>query len=108
MKVISLTLASLLVLVQPLAAQDKEKKKASPKVAKSDSAYTAGVPKPTLAKIRYGNHERQILDFWKAESSTTTPLVFVIHGGDGRVEKRSEWIDSSTPRCSKCETRHAN
>ena len=40
-----------------------------------------GVPKPTLAEVRYGEHERHVLDFWKADSETPTPLVFVIHGG---------------------------
>jgi len=96
MKVIALTLACFLVLVLPLAAQDKEKKKASLKAAKIDPAYTAGVPKPTLANIRYGNHERQIVDFWKAESSTTTPLVFVIHGGGwqgGEKERVDRFVD---------------
>jgi acetyl esterase/lipase len=43
--------------------------------------YDASVPKPTLSGIRYGEHERHILDFWKAESDSPTPLVFVIHGG---------------------------
>lgn len=38
-------------------------------------------PAPTLANVPYGKHERHILDFWKAESDTPTPLVFVIHGG---------------------------
>ncbi len=36
---------------------------------------------PTLANVRYGAHERQVLDFWRAESSRPTPLVFHIHGG---------------------------
>ena len=44
-------------------------------------AHNASVPKPTLAEVRYGEHERHILDFWKAPSDTPTPLVFVIHGG---------------------------
>jgi acetyl esterase/lipase len=44
-------------------------------------AYVASVPKPTLSEVRYGTHERQVLDFWKAESATPTPVVFVIHGG---------------------------
>ena len=39
------------------------------------------VPKPTLTEVRYGEHERHVLDFWKANSRTPTPLVFVIHGG---------------------------
>ncbi|MBL9213692.1 MAG: alpha/beta hydrolase [Opitutaceae bacterium] len=39
------------------------------------------VVKPTLANVRYGPHERHVLDFWRAESAAPTPLVFVIHGG---------------------------
>ena len=38
-------------------------------------------PKPTMANVRYGEHERNVLDFWKAESSKPTPLLFYIHGG---------------------------
>jgi acetyl esterase/lipase len=37
--------------------------------------------KPTVANVAYGTHERQVLDFWKAESSGPTPLLFHIHGG---------------------------
>ncbi|MGV3660928.1 MAG: alpha/beta hydrolase fold domain-containing protein [Prosthecobacter sp.] len=36
---------------------------------------------PTLANVAYGKHERQVLDFYKAESSKPTPLLFFIHGG---------------------------
>ncbi len=36
---------------------------------------------PTHANLAYGTHERQVLDFWRAESATPTPLVFHIHGG---------------------------
>ncbi|MFK7767713.1 MAG: alpha/beta hydrolase fold domain-containing protein [Mariniblastus sp.] len=46
--------------------------------------YDASVPKPTLTEIRYGEHKRQVMDFWKADSSKPTPLVFVIHGGGWR------------------------
>jgi acetyl esterase/lipase len=35
----------------------------------------------TIADVRYGDHERQVLNFWKAESATPTPLLFHIHGG---------------------------
>ncbi len=38
-------------------------------------------PKPTYANIQYGDHERQVLDFYKAESKAPTPLVLYIHGG---------------------------
>ncbi|MFC1763736.1 alpha/beta hydrolase fold domain-containing protein [Planctomycetota bacterium] len=51
------------------------------KPAKNSPAYDASVPKPTASGVSYGEHERHILDFWKAESNRPTPLVFVIHGG---------------------------
>ena len=44
-------------------------------------AYKASVPVPTLSELPYGKHERQVFDFWKAESDEPTPLAFVIHGG---------------------------
>jgi acetyl esterase/lipase len=51
----------------PLAAQDK--KKAAPR------------PTPTAASVKYGEHPRQVFDFWQAKSEQPTPLVFYIHGG---------------------------
>jgi acetyl esterase/lipase len=36
---------------------------------------------PTFADIKYGEHERNVLDFWKAESAGPTPLVIFFHGG---------------------------
>ena len=54
------------------------------------------VPKPTLAEVRYGEHERHVLDFWKADSPTPTPLVFVIHGGGwkgGSKERVGRFVD---------------
>lgn len=41
-------------------------------------------PAPTHANVSYGAHERNVLDFWKAESATPTPLVVYIHGGGFR------------------------
>lgn len=38
-------------------------------------------PAPSLADVPYGNHPRQVLHFWKAESGKPTPLLFFIHGG---------------------------
>ena len=54
------------------------------KPAKKVPVYDASVPKPTLTEVRYGKHERQVLDFWKASSDSPTPLVFAIHGGGWR------------------------
>lgn len=38
-------------------------------------------PKPTVANLAYGKHERQVLDFWQAKADRPTPLVLYIHGG---------------------------
>jgi acetyl esterase/lipase len=79
-------------------AQDSgQAKKAKP--AKEAAGYDASVPKPTLSGIRYGKHERHILDFWKALSEEPTPLVFVIHGGGwtgGSKERLDRFADVAT------------
>ena len=61
-------------------------------------AYNANVPEPTSLGIRYGKHERHILDFWKAPSDNPTPLVFVIHGGGwqgGSKERLHRFVDTA-------------
>ena len=45
------------------------------------SILHAQAPKPTLANMPYGKHERQVLDFYQAKSEQATPLLFFIHGG---------------------------
>lgn len=86
-----------LALTAPLAAQDLPKAKAKHEAAKvTADAYAPDVPKPTLSDIRYGEHERHVLDFWKADSSEPTPLVFVIHGGGwthGSKERSGKNVD---------------
>jgi hypothetical protein len=45
------------------------------------------VPPPTHADVPYGPHERNVLDFWKAEpgrAGSPTPLMVFIHGGGFR------------------------
>lgn len=46
-------------------------------------------PAPTLADVRYGPHERNVLDFWKAPSAKPTPLLFFIHGGGWQAGDKS-------------------
>jgi acetyl esterase/lipase len=71
-----LFLAALITSALPVAAQtNSDPKPATP------AQDTPSTPPPTLAEIRYGPHERNVLDFWKADSVKPTPLVFVIHGG---------------------------
>jgi acetyl esterase/lipase len=45
---------------------------------------------PTLANVSYGDHELQVLDFWKADSVKPTPLVFFIHGGSWRSNDKDK------------------
>ena len=42
-------------------------------------------PKPDLADVKYGPHERNVLDLWKAKADAPTPLVVFIHGGGFRA-----------------------
>lgn len=38
-------------------------------------------PRPDIKDVRYGPHERHLLDLYLAESEEPTPLVIMIHGG---------------------------
>ena len=38
-------------------------------------------PTPDLVNVKYGEHERQVLDVWFADKHKTTPLAIFIHGG---------------------------
>jgi acetyl esterase/lipase len=48
--------------------------------AKKKKVYPVN-PTPTAANVRYGEHERNVFDFWQAKSDSPTPLLFYIHGG---------------------------
>ncbi len=88
--------AALVAVALPAVAQTNTNK-AKPSAKKpTPTAYAASVPKPTHAEVRYGPHQRNVLDFWKAESSTPTPLVVVIHGGGwqaGEKERVDRFVD---------------
>ncbi len=59
-------------------------------------AYHESVPKPTLSNVHYGPDERQVLDFWQADSDKPTPVAFVIHGGGwvgGSKERLHRFVD---------------
>jgi acetyl esterase/lipase len=62
------------------------------KKAKKEEAPQAP---PTHANVRYGTHERQVLDFWKANAAQPTPLVFHIHGGG--------WVNGDKARVAALE-----
>jgi len=39
------------------------------------------LPPPDMANVKYGEHERNVMDVWFADKSKTTPLAIFIHGG---------------------------
>jgi len=45
---------------------------------------------PTLSNVHYGDHEKQVLDFWQAKSDKPTPLVFFIHGGAWKANDKDK------------------
>jgi acetyl esterase/lipase len=79
------TLLTLGLLAAPLGAGEPAK---TPKTEAPQRA-------PTLANVAYGSHERQVLDFWRAESARPAPLVFHIHGGG--------WVNGDKARVSGLE-----
>jgi acetyl esterase/lipase len=59
-------------------------------VGRKTAARGGQGPAPTQADVAYGDHERNVLDFWQAESDKPTPLFIWIHGGGFRGgDKRS-------------------
>lgn len=55
----------------------------SPKAGwgQADSAQEDKTPEPTHANVKYGTHERNVLDFWQAQGDGPRPLLVYIHGG---------------------------
>jgi acetyl esterase/lipase len=77
----------IVLLLTPLAAvrgaEEPAKGKADgkPKAAAKTKAKAPPQVPPTLANVAYGEHPRQVLDFYKTAAPLPTPLVFYIHGG---------------------------
>src|SRR6266550_4606433 len=61
----------------------------------------ASRPKPDLADFKYGPHERNVLDLWKAKSDKPTPLVVFIHGGGFRGGSKEALSPALLDGCRK-------
>lgn len=68
------------MLLSILAAAFAAAPNAADKPQTSTSAAAAAMS-PTEADVHYGDDERQVLDFYRANSDRPTPLLFFIHGG---------------------------
>lgn len=75
--VVLMLVLAFLPLVSAQEPKKQEPKKEPPKKA---PAKPAGPP-PTKENVPYGEHPRQVLDFYQAKSDKPTPVVFAIHGG---------------------------
>lgn len=89
MKILTV-LAALSLACVPASAADAAK--SSPAQARAEKKEEPQQP-PTLANVAYGTHERQLLDFWRADSARPAPLVFHIHGGG--------WVNGDKARVSQ-------
>ena len=56
---------------------------------------------PIHANVKYGSHERNRFDFWRAESDSPTPLVVFIHGGGFRNGDKSGALNDENSRYLK-------
>jgi hypothetical protein len=57
------------------------------------------LPTPTHADVKYGPHERNVLDLWLAKSDKPTPLVVFVHGGGFVAGDKSKAKAETIKRC---------
>jgi acetyl esterase/lipase len=96
MKAFSWFAVAALFCASALAAEKTSNPNPDPKAAAARNAKAeTPQPAPTQANVRYGAHERQVLDFWKASSPRPTPVVFHIHGGG--------WVNGDKARVGSLE-----
>lgn len=72
---------------------------AAPQAAHAQAKKGADKPAPDVRDAKYGPHERNVLDLWKAKSEKPTPLVVFIHGGGFRAGDKSNLAAGLLARC---------
>lgn len=91
--------SGMLFVMSSAQVQGDEGQKAAPEKKKTPAKQKVEQPAPpaTLESVSYGPHPKQVLSFWKAESSTPTPLLFYIHGGGWQGGNRHSGMASWVP-----------
>lgn len=85
----------LLAVASPAVRADDAATKPAPAARRARQLASAtDSPVPTLADFHYGEHERQVLDFYRAPGETPRPVVFYIHGGgwQGGDKRDTKWL----------------
>ena len=73
-------------------ARRKKQEALKKRAASGIAALAAGrKPAPTRANVAYGDHERNVLDFWLAEARSPAPLFVWIHGGGFRAGDKASF-----------------
>lgn len=57
------------------------------------------LPPPDLRDVKYGPHERNVIDLWKAKAEKPTPLVIFIHGGGFRAGDKGALAPELLSQC---------
>jgi len=57
--------------------------------AVTNKTATSNLPRPNFANVKYGDHERHVLDLWQTKSDKPAPLLVYIHGGGWRGGDKS-------------------
>jgi len=58
-------------------------------------------PAPTHAGVKYGPHERNVLDFWRADTDEPAPVLVFIHGGGFLGGSKSDANPEAIAECRR-------
>lgn len=97
--VCAVAVALAVFVAQHAVGQERPARESRPNFATGDpSGRGPAKPAPTHANYAYGDHERNVLDFWQAKSEGPTPLFVWYHGGGFRGgDKNSVPAELLTP-----------